>query len=332
MRRIHNADRGRFEPTLEPRSRSMFGTLHVGFTIVELMVSIAIIGLLMALLMPAVQSARESARRTTCRNNLRQIGLAVLNHESSTKLIPSNGWGIYWVGEPGRGTDRRQPGSWVYNLLPYLEQSQANQGDSSTGRVSTQISLPIFKCPSRPGGPQGPHAPGILGQLANSTWIPFITKSDYAINSGSHLLLPQSGPATLADGDQPNYPWVDTGDANGVSFHRSEISLAHISDGTSNTYLVGEKSVRTSGYSTADDFGHNLSLFTGGDFNSFRFTDSIPKQDDQNTTRLVFGSAHNTGCHFLFCDGSVHQISYQIDAEVHRHLGDRRDGKSLSNF
>src|SRR5215468_1104499 len=94
-----------------------------GFTLVELLVVIAIIGVLIALLLPAVQSAREAARRSQCQNSLKQIATAFLNHESTQKIFPTSGWGWGWVGDPDRGYKRNQPGGWLYNILPYIEQT-----------------------------------------------------------------------------------------------------------------------------------------------------------------------------------------------------------------
>jgi prepilin-type N-terminal cleavage/methylation domain-containing protein len=93
-----------------------------GFTLVELLVVITIIGILIALLLPAVQAAREAARITQCANNVKQLALGCLTHESVTKRFPTGGWGFAYTGDPDRGNDWRQPGGWLYNILPFIEQ------------------------------------------------------------------------------------------------------------------------------------------------------------------------------------------------------------------
>jgi len=132
-----------------------------GFTLVELLVVITIIGILIALLLPAVQAAREAARRIQCGNNLRNMGLAWHNHLQQHGFLPSAGWGSYWTGDPDLGTGRHQPGSWMFSILPFIEQDALyNLGAGSPGwpvpsakqaQFTKRNSTPVFVfyCPSR---------------------------------------------------------------------------------------------------------------------------------------------------------------------------------------
>ena len=134
---------------------------HRGFTLVELLVVIAIIGILISLLLPAVQAAREAARRAQCVNNLKQLSLACLNHESAVKTFPTGGWAFCFLGHPDCGVGASQPGGWLFNILPYLEQSplyKLQQGLTSGSIPTTlqvaaqtviQTPLAAFYCPSR---------------------------------------------------------------------------------------------------------------------------------------------------------------------------------------
>jgi prepilin-type N-terminal cleavage/methylation domain-containing protein/prepilin-type processing-associated H-X9-DG protein len=122
------------------------------FTLVELLVVIAIIGILVALLLPAIQAAREAARRTQCKNNLKQMCLAMLNHVDSQKVFPTGGTGYsplieeYVTNGRPNGTET-QGLSWSYQILPYLEEG-AVRGVIET-QVLVQISIPVYSCPSR---------------------------------------------------------------------------------------------------------------------------------------------------------------------------------------
>lgn len=132
-----------------------------GFTLVELLVVISIIGILIALLLPAVTSIRESARRTTCRNNLHQIGVAALGHVEKYGYYPSSGWGYLWEGDPDRGVGATQPGGWIYSCLPYMGYDFVHDigkglgkgmtGDAKYNALAQAKSavLPTFICPTR---------------------------------------------------------------------------------------------------------------------------------------------------------------------------------------
>ncbi|MBI5759382.1 MAG: DUF1559 domain-containing protein [Planctomycetales bacterium] len=306
---------------------------RAGFTIIELLVAITIIGLLIALILPAVQSAREAARRTQCRNNLKQLGLAIHNHESTFGRLPSNGWGWAWLGEPGRGTDRNQPGGWIYNLLGYIERDSlqtlgmgpsAAAGTWDMAKLS-QTPLPLFACPSRRSVRVSAQLPFLNGQLRNATWLPNVAKSDYAICEGDFITNTPQGPATLAQGDDPNYAWTDVSQATGVGFLRSEIRMADIVKGTTHTYLIGEKYISQPNYDTHADPGHDQCMYTGVDLDVNRWTIDPPLPDNEAHFPRRFGSAHAGGCLFVMCDGSVRTISYEIDSDLHRRLGNRKD-------
>lgn len=169
------------------------------FTLVELLVVIAIIGILVALLLPAVQSAREAARRIQCRNNLKQMGTAALNHESTHGFLPSGGWSPWSAGDPDRGFGREQPGSWIYQLLPYIEQQAIFDlpGDGNRAQITSNqreqtkqllgTPAPGFNCPSRRG-------PGPLSWELLGPWTPHsslfmrvgdpVVRADYSANAG----------------------------------------------------------------------------------------------------------------------------------------------------
>ncbi|HEY4760452.1 MAG TPA: DUF1559 domain-containing protein [Thermoguttaceae bacterium] len=317
-----------------------------GFTLIELLVVIGIIGVLMGLLLPAVQSARESARRLECTNNLKQISLAVLNHENATKRFPTGGWGWMWVGDPDQGSSQSQPGGWVYNILPYLEQTALH--NISYGATGTQklaaasrmlaFSIPEFICSSRRAAGLYPYHLDNDSQTYNADKTPFAARTDYAVNRGDFYVDPGPGPRSYED---TSYQWPDTSPITGISFVRSMIKIQDVTDGLTNTYLIGEKYLNANDYTTGYDKGDNSSLYQGDDFDVARYAaleyyrgsqlvpELVPPVKDMRiyTDYFCFGSAHPATWQVSFCDGSVHAISFDIDPDLHRRLGNRKDGE-----
>lgn len=304
-----------------------------GFTIIEFLVVIAIIGILIGLLIPAVQASRESARLAQCQNNLKQLGLAVQQHHESQRHFPTGGWGSLWIGEPERGYGVKQPGGWVYNILSHIEQGDLRQiGSGLSGQAKAtalaqamQRPLSLLTCPTRR------SAVLYVRNTAQPPWnaanVPMAAKSDYAINAGDTGPGGGPGPASLALGDSSSYAWPSFLQATGISHLRSTVKVDRVTDGTSNTYCIGEKSCPTQGVGAGDDQCVNSGY---GDDN-FRWTKpgSPPVQDGAMAAPDRFGSAHSSGCVFVFIDGSVRLVHYSIDGEVHRRLGNRRDGQPV---
>lgn len=301
-----------------------------GVTLIELLVVISIIGMLMSLLLPAVQASREAARRNTCKNNLREIGVALLNHESAQRHFPSGGWGYQWYGDPDRGSGLPQPGGWAFSILKYLERKDlATYGAGLSGQAkltalaqTNATPLELFYCPSRRAAALYPF--DMQWPPRNTAPMSVAAKCDYAINGGDVQLSSGGGPVSYAQGDDPNYNWPSSAKGTGVCYFHEVVSPAQIKDGLSLTYLVGEKNVSTGGLDPGDD----QSSFVGYDLDNTRWTKLglTPVPDGRAPNNQRFGGPHPGVCEFVFCDGSVRDISYSIDAEVHRRLGNREDG------
>lgn len=319
------------------------------FTLVELLVVITIIGILIALLLPAVQAAREAARRAQCSNNLKQLSLGCLQHESAHHFFPSGGWSVGDLGDPDCGFGKTQPGGWIYNVLPYIEQEALHDlGKGATTladknqaqKVRAATPLPPFACPSRRPPMVMPLSAGCIPWFLNgaggtTSLNDGIGKacSDYAINVGDTQWV---------------WSWTpkDTSvqaTCTGVSYYYSEIQIASISDGTSNTYLLGEKNVDPDWYflggggddwpmycGQQDDTARCVGwLGTPGDLSTLN---PCPPTQDQPGLYLnyCFGSAHSNSLNMSMCDGSVHSINYSINPEVHRRLGNRQDELTIN--
>ena len=310
-----------------------------GFSQVEILVVIVVIGVLIAFLVPAVQKVREAANLASCQNNLKQIGLAIHNHHDTFRRFPSGGWGWKWVGTPNRGTSSDQPGGWLYNILPFTEQGDlrklgVGQGapeidESILKLLSTPVS--IFNCPSRrDGGPYpgngDPYLIGMGNGQTSSVNPIMLARSDYAGNAGSQGFNQiDGGPASLAIGDSSIYPWPNTSTCSGIFFLRSSLTLLDISRGSSSTLMVGERYINPDHYLDGVDWGDNEAMYVGFDNDVYRVTMNPPQRDKAGfRNALNFGSAHAAGLNMLFCDSSVRFIGYDIDADVFFEAG-RRD-------
>ena len=319
------------------------------FTLVELLVVIAIIAMLVAMLLPAVQSAREAGRRAQCMNNLRNMALACLNHHETHNFLPSGGWGRHWVCDPDRGFGERQPGGWAYHVLPFLESGDlhnlgAGASDAEKRRFNKQrITTPqaIFHCPSRREARLYPVDSFSWNRQPNFTDpLTEVARTDYAANGGDTVsgLFGNGwsdGPNSFEQGDSGRYNWPSLARHNGITANRSEIGMEKIIDGTSKTYLVGEKYLNPASYAAGDDWGDNHNLFSGDDMEIVRFAGGVAQlsRDQQGLVLyFAFGSAHPNGCHMSMCDGSVRQVAYALDSEVHRQFASRNDGAVISGL
>jgi prepilin-type N-terminal cleavage/methylation domain-containing protein len=311
------------------------------FTLVELLVVIAIIGMLVGLLLPAVQQAREAARQMQCGNNLKQQGLASLNHESTTKAMPSGGWDGYWVGDGDQGFGETQPGGWTFSLLPYMEQNavfmlgangviETDQTQKDGAKTRAETVIPVFNCPSRRSAIAYPYA--LSAVLINTTACTVTGKLDYAGNGGdSGNGNWNSGgygtsPNTIAAGRTQTKSIT----CSGVIFFKSAVTMGEIRDGTSNTYLIGEKYVCNTHYEDGKDGGDDIVVYCGNDEDIIRQGNSQPFQDRNAIQQGSFGSAHAGSFGMAMCDGSVQRISYAIDLETNRYLAHKSDGKAVT--
>ena len=279
-----------------------------GFTLVELLVVIAVVGILASLTLAAVQQARESASRSRCANHLHQIGLAMLKHHDTFHALPSNGgWDpsdapiptasggttyisstdnlningptlYYWgVGEPNR-LGPEQPGSWAFSILPGVEQNNVFQ------QRDWKVAVELYACPSRrPPVPQLALLIDEYGSYVGGGW-PW-GKTDYAANA---LVV-------------PNRPKV--------------VRLAEITDGTSPTLLVGETSLDPKNY-LSGTWAFDEPFFSGGSAGTARFDTKVLRDALGVNFQNMWGSAHAGGCNFLFADGHVGTVPFTIDRDV----------------
>jgi prepilin-type N-terminal cleavage/methylation domain-containing protein/prepilin-type processing-associated H-X9-DG protein len=288
------------------------------FTLVELLVVIAIIGVLVALLLPAVQAAREASRRTKCQNNIRQLGLGVHNFSDVNNVLIPARINYQYLG-------------WTVMLLPYIEQNNLYTQFDLTKTVLVQsqqamkTTVPIYVCPSR-------HQLGQQSKTYNDAGTGMNgALGDYATVDGT-------------SGDDPPYRRVSAvgmlvNAIGTISNWKSQTRYATITDGLSNTIMMGEKHVRLADLATEDPGGDGAQLgsyaytnmrVAGG--RNFGSTPNWPLAKSAQDTvggqsQVVFGSWHTGGSvNFVWGDGSVRPLSPNVDTVTLAQLATRDDG------
>lgn len=288
------------------RTRCCHGQYNrAAFTLVELLVVIAIIGILIGMLLPAVQMVRESARRTECANKIRQMGLALLNFESSNETFPPSYKGAAF--DPGW--------SWGTHILPFVEQNNlyqfgnsrnllfgAGSNPANTTTEYSQTELTLFRCPSD----QGPSLNPIRLNHA---------MSNYRAVAGPY---------------QPSCYTCNV-DLGGVMYQNSGTKMADVLDGTSNTVVIGEcKYDETTGKKAA--IWPGMTGLRGGAIwisDVMWWVDADTAQIN-GTAPQAFSSNHPGGALFVFGDGSTHFFREGGDVDILRFLAGRDDGVIIS--
>ncbi|MEI6241245.1 MAG: DUF1559 domain-containing protein [Planctomycetia bacterium] len=306
------------------------------FTLVELLVVIAIIGVLIGLLLPAVQAARESARRSSCTNNLKQVGLAVANHEGVKKVFP-------------KGRDTRSPGgvqegdapdtryreaySWAFRLLPFMEQQSIFNAYVPTATVydaanARAMRTPVagYYCPSR-------RAPASDRNFDNNNGVPpsdgigVAAGGDYAANPGAYYTFssPDSYPGDEAADQRNDVKYA------GPIHTFSRVKAAQVTDGLSKTFAIGERHIPPIDSSWAPEkvhYNQGDTAFFAADTPNTQFRDTLRglASAPDDTSSRKFGSRHPGITNFVFLDGHVEAISNETDLDVLRWYCTMADG------
>jgi prepilin-type N-terminal cleavage/methylation domain-containing protein len=297
-----------------------------GFTLIELLVVIAIIAILVALLLPAVQQAREAARRASCKNNLKQLGLALHNYHDVHNTFPPG-----WIGVIN-GVQQHPEGengfAWGTMILPFFDQAPLYQQmdfrlpmNVAPNRPLLRQQLTVFQCPSDPKPDAFQMEDGLGGTVematANYVGVFGTIEIDYCER-------PPGTPPVTAAGQCVS---------NGAFFHNSRVQMRDFTDGTSTTFLVGERT--TFMHPTDGPFYGTWSGAMPGveiDEGAARIVGHAEHPPNWNEHPEDFGSAHVGGAQFILADGHVVFISENIDERVMQALATRNGGEVVGEF
>jgi type II secretory pathway pseudopilin PulG len=309
-------------------------------TLVELLVVIAIIALLVALLLPAVQSAREAARRVQCSNNLRQIGLALLQFHESNGAFP------HGANNHGKtGVTRAHGGTWTALILPGLEQVAVfDRFDLSrhiadpVNEAAVTTAIPTYACPSDPDASNPIRPNTVLAGLAGRNpvrgmglWYPgSMGPTADGCSAGSRCVFCPAGYDSYCCAATGDYgSTCNTGKMGAGIFDREmqPVRAAQVRDGLSNTLMVGETLPGQCYFNGA--YNHNFPV-NGTTIPLNTFVEGAGGVDNFWYNACGFKSRHAAGASFVLCDGSVHFLSDTIDYRLYNELGSRAGGEPVA--